>query len=111
MKRILSLVLTLTLIISCLTGCFAEEETTTAEEKMNAQITMLYNGLLVSLPDISDVDAQKDYLYDWATKNNIAAVFDSHGNVIMSKKATEGYEEAPATTFHCSLGVGAPLEQ
>ena len=111
MKRILSLILTMTLIISCLTGCFAEEETTTAEEKMKAQITMLYNGLLVSLPDITDIDAQKDYLYDWATKNNIAAVFDTNGNVIMSKKATAGYEEAPATTFHCSLGVGDPLEQ
>lgn len=110
MKKIISLVLITVLVLLSCTGCFNKSQTE-FEEKLASQLNLIYSDLLKNLPDTKDIEAQKEYLLNWAGSHNIPVSYDKQNNIIMSKKATKGYENAQATTFQCSIGTGKPSEQ
>ncbi|WP_312091248.1 hypothetical protein [Aminipila sp.] len=110
MKKIISLTLITALIIIACTGCFNKSETE-FEEKLALELNTVYEELMEKLPDTSNVEAQKEYLINWANARNIAVSYDKKNNIIMSEKATEGYENAQGTIIQCPIGIGNSSEQ
>lgn len=111
MKKIISLFLITILILLSCTGCFTNKSETASEEKLSIELNMIYEDLLEKIPDTTDIDSQKEYLIQWATNNKIPVSYDKHGNIIMSKQATKGYEEVENTIFQCPIGTGDPFNQ
>lgn len=93
-----------------LTSCLFGEDESELEIQTADKLNNIYSLLLEKLPDTYDVKAQQDFLINWASQNNIPLSYDNYGNLIMSIQATEGYQDAPATILHCSLGTGIPEE-
>lgn len=110
MKKIISLGLIVILVLLSCTGCFNKNETE-FEEKLATELNVIYEDLLENLPDTTNVDAQKEYLIEWASKRDIPVSYDKQNNIIMSKKATKGYEDAQSIILQCPIGVGEPFEQ
>ncbi len=110
MKKILSLFLIIVLIASLFTGCFGKTASA-FEEEMAQGLQNIYNELIAKLPDASDVEKQKAYLIKWAGVRNIPVSYDKNNNIIMSKKGTAGYENAPNTVLQCNIGVGDATTQ
>ncbi len=46
-----------------------------------------------------------EYLLSWAKERNIFCEMDSYGNVIMEKKASEGYEDAPCVILQSHMDM------
>ncbi len=111
MKKFIGFALILTLIASSFTGCWFDKDPTEEEIQMTEKLTAIYEDLVKNIPDTSDAKAQRDYLFKWATDRDIPVSHDKQGNLIMSKKATEGYEDALATTFQFTIGSGADIQQ
>ncbi|QIB69360.1 aminoacyl-histidine dipeptidase [Aminipila butyrica] len=111
MKKIVAICLISLLTMLSFTGCFFNKSETEFEETLNTQLDIIYQDLLKNLPNTADLEACQEYLIDWAGARNIPVSYDKQNNVIMSKKATAGYEEAQTTTFQCSIGIGDPAQQ
>ena len=47
----------------------------------------------------------RQYLKDWAVKNNIAVKEDEAGNILLSKPATPGCENAPVLTMQAHMDM------
>lgn len=47
----------------------------------------------------------RQYLKDWAVKNNIEVKEDEAGNILLSKAATPGYENAPVLTMQAHMDM------
>lgn len=109
MKKIISLILIIILVLLACTGCNKNE--TEFEEKLATELNAIYEDLLEDLPDTTDIAAQKEYLIKWASNHNVPVSYDKQNNIIMSKKATKGYEDAQGTIIQCPIGVGEPFEQ
>ena len=111
MKKIISLFLVILFVSLSFTGCFFNKNETEFEEQMASQLDVIYKDLSKKLPDTSDTEAQKEYLIQWAGTHKVPVSYDKQNNIIMSKKATAGYENAQATTLQCAIGTGEPAEQ
>lgn len=109
MKKIISLILIIILVLLSCTGCNKSE--TQFEEKLATELNSIYEDLLDNLPDTTNIDAQKEYLLKWASNHKVPVSYDKQNNIIMSKKATKGYEDAQSTILQCPIGVGEPFEQ
>ncbi|MBQ2746968.1 MAG: hypothetical protein IJF28_00710 [Firmicutes bacterium] len=48
------------------------------------------------------------YLLSWANENDIRVSYDEFNNVIMSSKATEGYENTETNIFQCTVDLENP---
>lgn len=111
MKKIISLVLITTLLLISCTGCFFKENQTVFEEELTIDLNNLYEDLVEKLPLTTDIKAQKEYLIKWANIHNIPVSYDNNNNIIMSKKATEGYEDAKNTIIQCNIGSEDSIKQ
>lgn len=105
MKKLTSILLLLTLIFSVctFTGC-----NTVEEENIEETLDSKYTEYLELL---SSTDSNKDimrYLLSWANENDIRVSYDEYSNVIMSSKATEGYENAETNIFQCTVDLENP---
>lgn len=116
MKKFITVILTVCLLIMSLTAC-----DDTVEEYNNETIAQgvsdIYSDLMLSLfpeynedePDILPEDsvlpAFRQYIHKWAADNNIKASHDSHYNIIMSKSAAKGYEDSDSMIIHCELST------
>lgn len=102
MKKLTTIALLFTMIGSLflLSACGEEEEDLSSkiEEKVIAYQTDLED----SASTLTSTDAIRDYLSNWAKSKGIACTTDSHGNVIMSVKASKEYKDADPTVIVCS---------
>lgn len=110
-KKILALLLITILVLLSCTGCFMDKKESTFEDELTAELNLIFEDLLEKIPDTSDINAQKQYLIKWANSHNVPVSYDKYNNIIMSKKATEGYEDVENTIFHCSIGNGDPFKK
>ncbi|MGN0710608.1 MAG: hypothetical protein ACI4LO_02520 [Anaerovoracaceae bacterium] len=111
-KRIIALALSAVLIMTLFTGCKnSKDEEVSVEEKIDFQTNLFFNDLLVNLTDITDVQALRKHLCEWAEEKGIEYSYDKYNNVIMTKHAAEGFEEAPSAIVQCSMGTGDSLLQ
>lgn len=111
MKKIIAFSLTILLIMTSFTGCFFNDKKSEFEVKLADDTTAIYNELLKKVPNPTDIKTMDTYLKAWATANNIPVSYDENQNIIMSKKATEGYDDAQSTILHCSIGQGLVEEE
>ncbi|MBN7772578.1 hypothetical protein [Clostridium aminobutyricum] len=111
MKKIIAFSLTILLIMTSFTGCFFKDKQSEFEKVLTADTTAIYNQLLQKVPDPTDIKAMNAYLQSWAIDHNIPVSYDEHQNIIMSKKATESYEDAESTILQCAIGQGIAEEQ
>lgn len=105
MKRAISCILVLILVLQTLllAGCRNDENTGT-ETILNEN----YTSALGVLQHSTDLSSIQTYLIKWANTNNIKVSHDKYNNVIMSIKATPGYEDIDSTILHCTLSLGTP---
>lgn len=102
MKKIIIYLLVLTLLVSTLflSGC-TNQNTPTDEQDIDKQ----YSELVETLNAFESADDASNYLVKWANEREVPVSHDSFGNVIMSSKSTEGYEDAESTVFQCTVDL------
>lgn len=104
MKRILSLCILTCLIFLSFTSCFWQGGKSTRELEISKIVGNIYDDMNKQLKNPQNIDAINNYLISWAADNHIPVSYDMHKNIIMSKRPTIGFEDAPAITLHCSIG-------
>ena len=102
MKKIISFILIFALTItSCIFyGCTDNQDSEVTANELLTEKYDMFTELISSSSNNADI---AKYLISWASENNINASYDKYSNVIMSSKATVGYEEVPSTIFHCTI--------
>lgn len=103
MKRFFSifLLLALTAAFFLLSGCSQEEEDTRLSTAESLETN--YNMLTSQLENTEDFQAVSDYLKTWADENEIDVKTSNDRYIVLSKAASEGYEDAETFTLHCSI--------
>lgn len=78
-----------------------KEEPPTLEETINSRISAYETDFADSMPTMTEQDAVKKYLVNWAENKGIDVKTDKAGNVIYSVKATDGFEAQPPSVVLC----------
>lgn len=91
----------LTMALFLLPSCSAQEEDTrlSIEESLEAN----YDTLTEKLEHTEDFQEVSDYLRSWAKENQIQVKSSNDQYIILSKAASEGYEDAETFTLHCGI--------
>lgn len=108
-KRITSILLVVVLLFSMIlcTGCDRGNANSEKVDTAIFEVLLLANQAVVSAAN--ETEDVASYVENWARDNDKFKVsHDNNGNVIVSLKATEGYEDAATTNLHCSLELAAP---
>ncbi len=103
MKRLVAAVLIFSLILPTMTACKNDEVQKPDDAAVQAAILdEFYN--ISSIPRESGRErAVSTYLRSWAKENGFEVVRDSSNNVIITKPASPGYENAPVTILQCNI--------
>ncbi len=108
MKRIISILLILLLIISTFAGCKEETKDVTTD-KINDLLSEYYKMLDENIKENSTSEDVKLTLMKWANQNKIKVSYDDYNNVIMSSAATsEEFKDEPSNILHCSVDLDNP---
>ncbi len=103
MKRMVAAALILSLCISILTGC--DNKSVEVIDDTAVQKAILDEFISISqIPrDSGHERAISTYLRSWAKENGFEVIRDSSNNVIITKSASAGYENAPTTILHSNM--------
>lgn len=111
MKRFFSFLLisTITVVFLLFTGCDAnkEEAKLTVKESLNAN----YDALTKELKDVKDFQKVSDYLAKWAKENKISVKTSNDKYIVLSKPASEGYEDAETFTIQSSIALDSESDK
>lgn len=104
--KFLSFLLVFSLIFS-LSGC---KDKNANSEKVDTEIFQtLFETNYALIDSAVDSEVLANYIESWARGNDDFKIsHDKYGNVIISKKASEGYENAKSTILQCSFELAAP---
>lgn len=103
MKRIVAAALILILCFSTFTGCYGKQEETPDDAAVQKAIIDEFIAISQIPRESGRERAISSYLRAWAKENGFEVIRDSSNNVIITKPASEGYENAPLTILHCNM--------
>ncbi len=103
MKRLIAAVLVLCLCFTALTGCDGNEEEAADDAAVQKAILDEFNVISQIPRESGHERAISNHLRNWARDNGFEVVRDSSNNVIISKPASPGYENAPTTILQCNM--------
>ncbi|MEL7655105.1 MAG: hypothetical protein AAGU75_04250, partial [Bacillota bacterium] len=103
MKRIIAVTLVLSLCFTLMTGCNGSTEKETDDTAVKAAILDEFNKISQIPRESGHERAISTYLRSWAKENGFEVIRDSSNNVIISKPASAGYENAPTTLLQCNM--------
>lgn len=103
MKRLIAVALILCFCFTILTGCNDKVEEVNNDAAVRTAILDEFNKIS-QIPRESGLErAMSTYLKNWAKENGFDVIRDSSNNVIITKPASAGYENAPTTILQCNM--------
>lgn len=103
MKQMVAAFLILSLCFSTLTGCDGNQEEPIDDTAVQQVILDEFSAISRTPRESGHERAISSYLRTWAKENGFEVIRDSSNNVIISKPASAGYENAPVTILHCNM--------
>lgn len=103
MKRLIAAALILSLSFGVLTGCGGNKEEVADDAAIQKAIIDEFN-IISQIPRESGHErAMSSYLRSWAKENGFEVIRDNSNNIIITKPASAGYEDAPTTILQCNM--------
>ena len=103
MRRMIAAALILSLCLSVLTGCDGNKEVLIDDAAVQEAILDEFNTISQIPRESGHERAISTYLRTWAKENGFEVIRDSSNNVIITKPASAGYENAPTTILQCNM--------
>lgn len=105
-KRIIYVIIAILILIACIIGGLflvnsKEDKEPELSEIVSNKLNAYHTDISDSLDSLNSDEAVSDYLMNWAKNKKIDASKDTGGNVIYTKKASEGYENVPPVVIVC----------
>lgn len=111
MKRFFPLFLISTFIVVFLlfTGCGTDKEN--AKLSVKESLDTNYEALSAQMKDSTDFQQLSDYLAGWAKENSIDVKTSNNQYIVLSKPASEGFEDAETFTVQCPIDLSQTEEK
>jgi|GEM_PF-113329 Di- and tripeptidases len=111
MKRLIAVALILAMSFTTLTACNGNEQEEPNDAAVKSAILDEFNKISQIPRESGHEKAMSSYLRSWAKENGFEVVRDSSNNIIITKAASAGYENAPTTILQCNMDSKIAVEK